>query len=113
MIKKGKVKFCNNYWMDMGDGTWTNYDDYYDVVVHDFGAYTIGYLYQTASQKYVSTDGGKTYTEKDLEVAANCEARGPFMNIIDMDAIVRRVLNPYNIDKIITWEEPLTEVPQE
>lgn len=113
MVKMGKVKFDNNYWAKKPDGTWSNTWNFFDVLWQDFGTHNVVYIGNVGKVSLTSTDGGKTFTEGELVNDGFTSADPVYINIpeSEIDALVRKKLNPMNQDKIITWEEPLHEVP--
>lgn len=111
MILKGKFKVFNNYWMDMGDGTWTSYDTIYVIITHDFGVYTMTYIHPVETVNYVSKDAGQTYEQTDSVIYdENYIINDPRMNVKNIEKAIHHHINDYEERKEIIWLEPLTEV---
>lgn len=109
MVEIGKIKYDNNYWMDMMDGTWANYCVYYDVVSYSIDGYNATHIYRVKQQELISRDNGKTSEVESETVFANQPVHASFVNSNDIMESINNSLN-INRDKAITWIEPLHEV---
>lgn len=114
MVKTGKVKFDNNYWLKKPDGTWSNTWNFFEIIYQDFGTHNVVYVYNVGKVSLTSTDGGETFTQSELSNDIFTNSDPVYINIpeSEIDALVRKKLNPMNQNKIITWEEPMHEIAQ-
>ena len=104
MVEIGKIKYDNNYWMDMMDGTWANYCVYYDVVSYSTDGYNATHIYRVKQQELISRDNGKTSEVESETVFANQPVHASFVNSNDIMESINNSLN-INRDKAITWTE--------
>lgn len=107
MIKTGQIKYDNNYWMNNGDGTWSNFHIYYDVIMHGFGAYNVVYVVGAFKDSLVSTDGGKTFDVKEHVIYDNGSNPQMLVNVTNVEEAVENLMASGN--KTVTWVKPMVQ----